>query len=243
MQILYQWIFVHLVADFLLQSKELVEQKRCLKFRSPFLYLHCFLHSAGIYLFSPNKSLWLIPVIIFITHYFIDLWKLYQKNSLKSFITDQLLHGIVLVLLWGIFYKPDFFQPDRFIPLLNSNQVWLIATGYLFITFPLSFLLGYATEKWRKETEKDFNRSAVSLSEAGKWIGIFERLLVYTFVLTNHFEGIGFLIAAKSILRFPEIKGNSVRREAEYVLIGTLMSFASTLLIGLLITQLLQLYK
>ena len=78
-------------------------------------------------------------------------------------------------------------------------------------------------------------RSSISLNEAGKWIGIFERILVFTFVITGHFEGIGFLIAAKSILRFNDIKGNEARKEAEYILIGTLMSFAMSIIVGLVV--------
>ncbi|HEY2727429.1 MAG TPA: DUF3307 domain-containing protein, partial [Parafilimonas sp.] len=82
--------------------------------------------------------------------------------------------------------------------------------------------------------------SSTSLSEAGKWIGVFERILVLTFVIVNHFEGIGFLIAAKSILRFNDIKADTMRKEAEYVLIGTLMSFASSIVVGILVNLLLK---
>jgi hypothetical protein len=85
------------------------------------------------------------------------------------------------------------------------------------------------------EAEENNLRSSISLNEAGKWIGIFERILVFTFVVSGHFEGIGFLIAAKSILRFNDIKGNEARKEAEYILIGTLMSFSFSILIGLLV--------
>ena len=88
------------------------------------------------------------------------------------------------------------------------------------------------------DIERNAERSATSLAEAGKWIGVFERILVLTFVIYNHFEGIGFLIAAKSILRFNDIKGDNTRKEAEYVLIGTLMSFASSIVIGIFVTLL-----
>jgi len=108
----------------------------------------------------------------------------------------------------------------------------------MFIIFPLAYILGYATSKWRSDIETIVTRSVISLSEAGKWIGIFERILVFTFVIVNHFEGIGFLIAAKSILRFSDIKGDSMRKEAEYILIGTLMSFASSILVGLAVRSL-----
>ena len=46
--------------------------------------------------------------------------------------------------------------------------------------------------------------------------------------------GIGFLIAAKSILRFGEIKERKDRMFAEYVLIGTLLSFTWVLVVAIL---------
>jgi hypothetical protein len=48
------------------------------------------------------------------------------------------------------------------------------------------------------------------------------------------------LIAAKSILRFNDIKGDNMRKEAEYILIGTLMSFASSILIGIFVNLVLK---
>ncbi|HEX5150199.1 MAG TPA: DUF3307 domain-containing protein [Parafilimonas sp.] len=240
MQILLQWLAVHLLADFALQTKKLVQQKRECKAGSWFLYVHCLLHAGLVYLLSPDKSFWLIPVIIFITHYFIDLWKLYQKDTATFFIIDQLLHITVLVIVWIIFYHPVNDFDITLTRLLQYNNFWLIAVAYLFTIFPLAYLLGYATQRWRKDIEQTSEHSATSLSEAGKWIGIFERILVLTFVVVNHFEGIGFLIAAKSILRFNDIKGDHKHKEAEYVLIGTLMSFASSIVIGILVTLLMK---
>jgi len=240
MLILFQWIVVHLFADFVLQSKKLVLQKREHKAGSWFLYVHCLLHAALIYFISPNKSLWIIPVIIFITHYCIDLWKLYQKQNALSFIIDQLLHLVVLIILWMIFYQPAAWLSFNLSNLLHNYNAWLITAAYLFTIFPLAYTLGFATERWRKDLEANFDRSSTSLSEAGKWIGVFERILVLTFVINNHFEGIGFLIAAKSVLRFNDIKGDNMRKEAEYVLIGTLMSFASSIIVGILVNLLLK---
>jgi len=237
---LFQWITVHLFADFVLQSKKMVQQKKERKAGSWFLYVHCLLHAGLIYLILPDKSLWIIPVIIFITHYFIDLWKLYQKESAISFIADQLLHIIVLIILWMIFYQSTEWFSFNLSNLLNNYSFWLITTAYLFTIFPLAYILGFATQRWRKDIQSDVDRSATSLSEAGKWIGVFERILVLTFVINNHFEGIGFLIAAKSVLRFNDIKGDNMRKEAEYILIGTLMSFASSIIIGILVNLLLK---
>ena len=231
--ILFQWFAAHFFADFVLQSKKLVQQKKTYKQGSWFLYVHSLIHAALIYLLSPDKSIWLVPVIVFISHYCLDLWKVYQKENAATFILDQVLHLITLIIVWLIFYQSAGWAKALFQQWLNNYNFWLITTGYLVTIFPLAYILGYATQRWRKDIEESFDRTNTSLSEAGKWIGMFERILVFTFVINNHFEGIGFLIAAKSILRFNDIKGSEVRKEAEYVLIGTLMSFASSIIIGI----------
>jgi hypothetical protein len=239
MLVLFQWIFAHLLADFGLQTKKMVQHKIKLKARSWVLYVHCLVHGALIYLFSPDKTIWLIPVTVSVTHFFIDLWKLHRRDSALAFIADQSMHILVLTILWLIYYQPGGWWRTQLTTLNSNINIWIIISGYMFIIFPLAYVLGYATARWRNEIETLITGSPVSLSEAGRWIGIFERILVYTFVITNHFEGIGFLIAAKSILRFSDIKGSTLRKEAEYVLIGTLMSFASSILTGLAVRTLL----
>ena len=235
MIILVKWIFVHLVADFMAQTSGMVAHKRRLKARSWVLYLHCLVHGGLVYLLAPSWDLWLIPLIVVVTHFFIDLWKLYRKDNFIFFAIDQALHLLVLFILWSVFISPSGWYKQAWASVSNNTDVWLIATGYLAVTFPLSLLLSYGTKRWRISVEEGAWRGINSLSEAGKWIGIFERILVYTFVITNHFEGIGFLIAAKSVLRFNDIKGSDARKETEYVLIGTLMSFALSILVGLIV--------
>jgi hypothetical protein len=51
----------------------------------------------------------------------------------------------------------------------------------------------------------------------------------------GYFDAIGFLLAAKSIFRFGDLKEAKDRKLTEYVLIGTLLSFGIALLIGLLV--------
>src|SRR5690554_4823840 len=69
---------------------------------------------------------------------------------------------------------------------------------------------------------------------AGKYIGVLERLFILGFVIGNFWEGIGFLLAAKSIFRFGDLNNAKERHLTEYVLIGTLLSFGAAILIGLL---------
>ena len=68
----------------------------------------------------------------------------------------------------------------------------------------------------------------------GQYIGWLERSLVMMFILIDQPTSIGFLIAAKSILRFAEIKDTSQRKVAEYIIIGTFLSFGWAILVAVL---------
>lgn len=59
-------------------------------------------------------------------------------------------------------------------------------------------------------------------------IGLLERGLIFALILLGQPGGVGLLIAAKSILRFGAVKDD--RALSEYVIIGTLASFAWALL-------------
>ncbi len=93
--------------------------------------------------------------------------------------------------------------------------------------------MGAFTARW-KGSRVGEGATTDGLDEGGLWIGRLERFLVLTFILLNHFEAIGFLVAAKSILRYGEISRGGARSEAEYVLIGTMMSFAAAIVVGVL---------
>ena len=67
---------------------------------------------------------------------------------------------------------------------------------------------------------------------AGAWIGYIERVLILTFVITGNIEGVGFLLAAKSIFRFGDLNKAREIKITEYVLLGTLASFTIALIVA-----------
>jgi hypothetical protein len=67
-----------------------------------------------------------------------------------------------------------------------------------------------------------------------------ERLFVSTFVLTGNWAAIGFLIAAKSVFRFGDLRESKSRKLTEYILIGTLLSFAIAIATSLAVLALIQ---
>ena len=94
------------------------------------------------------------------------------------------------------------------LPLLTFASGWLIAR----------LLQNIAPGKQNKS------------NNIGGKIGNAERMLIFVFILAGCYEAIGFLLAAKSILRFNESKQD--KEYAEYVLYGTLLSVLCAVLIG-----------
>ncbi len=114
---------------------------------------------------------------------------------------------------------------------LNFNTGYIIIiAAYLFCTKPANHLIKEIFRLYSIKIAKN-DSELFELPNAGKLIGNVERLLTLTFVLMGRYEAVGFLIAAKSILRFGE-KDNI---KSEYVLIGTLLSFGIAIIIGVVI--------
>ncbi|SDS52700.1 Protein of unknown function [Gillisia sp. Hel1_33_143] len=235
--ILLQLLIAHILTDFVLQPGSWIAHKRKFKQRSYLLIIHSLIAGVLSVVLLQNIQFWYVGLFITITHYFIDWWKLTQKeDTLKYFLLDQLFHVGMIMLAW-LYISNNF---NEILPgiqyVLNSTAILAIISVYLIVIFPTGFLIGKATKRWQSEIEITHQKN--SLEAAGRYIGIFERILVLTFILTNNFSAIGFLIAAKSILRFSEKSETGARKQTEYVLIGTLMSFAITIILGLLVRNL-----
>ncbi|HVS93992.1 MAG TPA: DUF3307 domain-containing protein [Mucilaginibacter sp.] len=230
--LLFRLITAHLLTDFVLQPKAWVSQKKQKKHLSSKLYLHVLLTAGVAYLFSGLWTNWWLPVVILVTHFCIDVWKLNRPENLLYFLLDQWFHLAVIAGIW-ISLSCDFSSISQVIPaIFNDTRLWVIIAAYLIVTYPLGIIIGIATQRWREAAEV----SKEGLAKAGILIGIFERLLILTFILSSQFAAVGFLITAKSILRFSD-KENT-QKKTEYVLIGTLMSFAASVLVGMLVKPL-----
>lgn len=227
-------LLAHLLGDFIWQPNSWVTHKEAKKHKSIYLYLHILLHGvlAGILV----GEIRFIPyaILIAVTHGIIDWIKLtFQKPKTKRtwFILDQIAHTLILIGV-VLLYKDE---PINF--LWFDNKIWILITGVLFITNPTSIFIKTIISIWHPESQNSSNDN--SLTKAGNYIGILERLFVFCFILTGHFEAIGFLLAAKSIFRFGDLKEAKDRKLTEYVLIGTLMSFGTAIVTGLIVQALL----
>ena len=225
-------ILAHLLGDFILQPNSWVADKEKKKGRSIYLYIHVLIHTVLTLVFLWDLNLWWIAVIVGITHFFID-WAKLQFQTAKTkrtwFFIDQILHLLVIATI-SIWYFPYFTFGDFF----NSENIKII-TAVVFLTIPCSILIKTVISVWTPITIEHSKLQTESLVNAGKYIGILERLLVFVFILVNHWEGGGFMIAAKSVFRFSDLAEAKQRKLTEYVLIGTLLSFGIAVITGILV--------
>lgn len=224
-------ILAHLLGDFILQPNSWVADKERRKLKSPYLYLHVLIHTVLSFIFLWNIDLWWVALLVGGTHFIIDASKLiFQtvKNKKRWFFIDQLLHILVIAGI-SFYYKEFSFE------FLQNQEVLKVVMAALFLTTPASIFIRILLSSWTPVSETQSSLQTESLSSAGKYIGILERLLVFTFIMVNHWEGVGFMVAAKSVFRFSDLAQAKQRKLTEYVLIGTLLSFGLAVLTGILI--------
>ncbi|MCF1752996.1 DUF3307 domain-containing protein [Mariniradius sediminis] len=233
MILLTKLILAHLIGDFVLQPSAWVESKQKRKIASPYLYIHCFLHGVFAMVLLWDLDYWLLAVLVALIHAVIDLLKLYlqkPKNAGWWFLGDQALHLASLLVLWMIWARPEV----HFFDWVQSPLLWLYLTAFVFLSFGVGFGIQVVMGNWTADIQKEKNKS---LAEAGRYIGILERLLTFVFIVTDHWEAVGFLLAAKSVFRFGDLKESKDRKLTEYILIGTLLSFGIAIFTGLLILK------
>jgi len=200
--------------------------------------------------------LWQIPAFVLVVHAAFDRLKenlLHRtRDRLKPkplpvhwevypFLADQALHLLSLGFLawwtslcllhpetspfWSSLLGPRFLD----VLVIAAGATLTVTVGGILIGMLVAPFLRELEEAKQKEKE-ELSLAERGLANGGKVIGQLERALIFLLVMVGQPAGIGFLIAAKSILRFGEIKDRQNRMEAEYIIIGTLMSFGYGLL-------------
>ncbi|WP_341965753.1 DUF3307 domain-containing protein [Flavobacterium psychrophilum] len=220
-------IIAHILSDYFFQTDASAKEKNENGFKSQFLLKHTFITFICSWLMSFDVNFVFCALSISIIHYIIDGLKK-SLTSRFSFFIDQSLHLVIIGLFVWIF---DQYFESNLIWNISIDIKWLaIILGYLICVKPANIFIRETFVAGKIESISD---TTVELKNAGKLIGILERILVLTFVIIGKLEVVGFLIAAKSILRYKDT--NTIK--TEYVLIGTMLSFGIAMMIGLLINK------
>ena len=212
-------IFAHILADFLLQNDWMTANKR----KPGVLLLH-----AAVVLATAQAATgqWDAPALLVLAgvHLGVDAVKVWGRfTSLTAFLLDQLAH---LATLLGIaLWAPHLWATGAWSALDWGLPVMAILAGLIAATRAGGFAIGLMMKP------HSIRIRTQGLKRGGWTIGLLERGLVFVLILGGLPLGVGFLVAAKSVLRF----GTATRdqRSAEYVIIGTLASFGWAILVAM----------
>lgn len=218
-------VTAHLIADFLLQTKRDIAQKH----RPRVLIKHVAIVTGTGYLLLGIPVAWLVAVGVFASHLGIDYLKIRsRRDDLYVFSIDQLAHLVALAVIavlapWpaerSIWIRTAGFDYYTLL-VLASGIILTVRTGAILVDKAVAPFLSKL-----KKVPPDGSTGARGFEEGGRLIGQLERALILLFILADHLTAVGFLIAAKSVLRFGEVRDRENRMEAEYIIIGTLISF------------------
>lgn len=233
LEIFIPLLFAHLLTDFVFQSDASVQAKH----RLPGLALHGLIAGSLAYLFIGILPGWEIPLGVALTHSLLDAWKLRaQKGSqLSRFVLDQTGHLLILGLFSWAAVSRYGAGSGLWINLFSWPYLWVLTvlSGGILSVYVVSFLVEISFEAMgisklpvssQEEEGEGLLQGELGIAAGGRMIGYLERGLITLFVLVGYPAGIGFLIAAKSIFRFGELTDSSRRWQAEYIIIGTLLS-------------------
>lgn len=234
-QLLILQIIAHILSDFIFQSDKGCREKEEKGIRSFFLYKHIFIIFIVTWTLSFQWQFWWCALLITVLHYGIDLLKSYlHRRYIEQkfiFLLDQTLHFVAIFVSVYLFLKINMgtIVLPQWIPAAN---ILVIVFIFLFNTKPANIFIKEIFDLFSIQIPYKAGTNSIDLPNAGKLIGVTERLLIILFIYIQQYELIGFLVAAKSILRFKDTD----TLKTEYVLTGTLLSYSTAIVSGILIS-------
>jgi len=169
----------------------------------------------------------------------------------KEFMISQFLQIVAFVIFWWLWGEcvqvREHYILRGFLSMLgySSTNITLTILGLLIVLKPVGIMIEKG-DIWDFNKGKGKSAPNEDQKGAGKMIGYLERTIVLFLLINNQFSAIAFVLAAKSVMRFPEIgksndgssdkdsadKGSSL---AEFYLIGTLLSMTSVFIVAFML--------
>lgn len=209
-------LFAHMLADYTFQTNWIAAGKKSRNARALSWHAAIVLGTAHVamgHFWCP----WVLGLTV--AHIAMDYLKSYlPDDKLWPFMLDQLTH--VLVILTVAALAPDMWANGFWASAPWLPPLMLLVAGAIATTQAGGYAVGLLLSPFAQEDAEE------GLKDAGRLIGLLERGMIYVLVLVGQPAGIGFLIAAKSILRFESAtKAKNQKAASEYIIIGTLASF------------------
>ena len=219
-------LIAHVLADFTFQPQQWCEKKDRKILSREHLY-HVLIVFGLSWLFSLQITFWWAALMIAVIHLLLDMLKsilsVRQKFTHSLFFVDQSLHlmTVVVVIYW--------FSNVQIItfPVEFALYKLFVVMSFLMCTKPANIMIREVLKSFEIPISGPADKN--ELMHAGKLIGSLERLISLALILVNQWAAVGFMIAAKSLLRFRD----TATARTEYLLIGTLLSFGIAILLGI----------
>jgi hypothetical protein len=226
-------LLAHLISDFVIWPLWPMKPTRL---------VHAALHAAVVLalLLLSGRSLGsasLAGLALAVSHAVLDSVKVkWLPNERLGFAIDQVVHLFVLLggAAWLVSHSLGPVK-DGLGQLLGSPRFHLYACAYVAVVFGGGQVVQRVASYFMERIGKDLLERKPGLPEAGRYIGWLERFLILTFVVAGYGDAIGFLLAAKAVARYPEIKEDPNLHFSEYFLIGTSTSVGLALVGGILV--------
>ena len=237
---LFRILLIHFIFFMIIHSLSNIKYKGKITLPKLWPYAVALIYAVCIYIFSFHfRDFFIIP-FLFTGSILINSFLGVNSSRLVKMILSQIFHVILLTIVWLLLLGIDLITGTidhilfktifkNIVSLFQDQKVLVIMLGYIIIIFPSGMIIGMLTEQFRRQLPVNKSRG---LENAGLWIGCLERILVYSFVITNNLTAIALLVTAKSVFRFGEIKEQENRKEAEYILIGSILSIGIAMLCG-----------
>lgn len=258
--LIFNLIIAHVLGDFYLQWGSSCKNKILFSVRGKDLWLHSLVIGILSWIAIWDLKGWWLAACIMLLHFLIDWFKSYiqlkynvfkidksncanllddynKRHDLWIFVIDQILHIVVIGTVANIWLiaNNEWNQFEWLQDLALSHPIRVKTIVAMMIALkPANILVLLILEACKVSIIPTTNDEHGNF-HSGELIGWLERGLIMLFVVMSQYEAIGFLIAAKSILRFNEASSGS--EKSEYVLTGTLLSLAIALALGLLIIK------
>ncbi|MBQ3731507.1 MAG: DUF3307 domain-containing protein [Muribaculaceae bacterium] len=239
-QLFWNLLLAHVIGDFYCQTGRSCTGKREQGLLGIDLYVHAFIILVLSWAVTWSWAFWWGALVIGVVHLFIDAGKAAVERTLKvngdpiyrtryavwPFVVDQLLHiALIAVVAWW------WSQHNGWSQFAWVNDGWLMMAMALLLCWkPANLLTKHILRYCQVKILQD--QPEHTTFKSGALIGTLERWLIVFFMFLQQYEAIGFLVAAKSILRFSETKESE---KSEYVLAGTLVSIAIAVACGILV--------
>lgn len=224
----------HALGDFVFQTDWMIGRKR----RPAGLLSHgavvALCHVIALAPFLGRPALLAVGAIA-VAHVLIDAIKAavtarLRSHELECFFLDQLAHlGVIAAACLWLAPRARIVDPWFTPELLRTLGV--VVAAYAFNVNGMSAVVAGLLSRHRIAPSQ-------TGPSAGRLIGILERMFTLTLILLDRWDAVGLLLAAKSLARFKEL---DERQQAEYYLVGTLVSLlgatATALAVGALLRR------